>query len=209
MIFFLKDLIKAQYGTITPEKNTLVKYICSTLHNLYNTPKRYYHTWKHVEDCLQELEKVPDINKNTKNRIKAALYFHDCIDKNELLSAQTAHICLNSIGLDPSFISKVYDLIMYTKHDNFCQDYECLLIADIDLAILGKDIKTFNQYEKDIREEYSNFNNLEYSTGRKEILKNFLYRPKIYYTEYFFTKYEDLARNNLYKLLIHLEYHFN
>ena len=81
------------------------------------------------------------------------------------------------------------------------------LLPDIDLAILGSESKVFNEYEQKIREEYSFVNEEEYRTKRSIILKQFLNRKTIYFSEYFRNKYEKSARRNLEMVLT--KFHIN
>jgi predicted metal-dependent HD superfamily phosphohydrolase len=211
LIFFLKSLVlKEKPNTLNfveHSTNKLIEYITNTLQYFYTVPQRYYHTWKHVERCLKELETVHSFEplSNQKNAIKAAIYFHDCHDKNEIMSAQTAQIYLSALRLSTAFIEDVFELIMLTRHDQYPMTYAGQIMVDIDLSILGKDRETFDQYENDIRKEYSQFSNSEYNKGRIKFLKNFLYRTPIYYSKHFQDLYENQALINISYLIQKLE----
>jgi predicted metal-dependent HD superfamily phosphohydrolase len=172
---------------------------------LYSSRGRHYHTFEHIKMCLNELEickeQMPTFIKLV---VEKAIWFHDAIYvineniDNELLSWQFADQLLASHGVSRLFLK---DLILATKHEETLIDsFETKIMADIDLAIFGKDKHTFDNYEENIRKEYEMFNEKEYKEGRKKVLKYFLDKKQIYYTEYFKNKYEDQARKNLQRI---------
>ena len=205
MIFFIKEMLSADSIPITPDLETTINHIADNVKFLYTLPKRYYHTWDHVKDCLKELEIVPNLNDLQKILIKAAIYYHDCIHGSELKSAQTAYIHLKALGINYHIIDTVYDLIMFTKHNRYAKSYISQVTMDIDLSIFGKEPEIFNQYEENIRKEYSQFSNYEYNEGRSEILNKFYHRAYIYHSEFFHDLYEEKARRNIRNLLKKLE----
>lgn len=68
---------------------------------------------------------------------------------------------------------------------------------DIDLSILGQDRSKFDEYERQIRSEYSWVAADAFAKGRSAILSSILARPRIYSTGLFYNKYEKIARENL------------
>jgi len=63
------------------------------------------------------------------------------------------------------------------------------------LAILA--LPSYQSYVKAIRIEYSIFSDEEYTQGRQKVIHTFLSQDRIYQSDYFFEKFEVLARNNL------------
>ena len=55
----------------------------------------------------------------------------------------------------------------------------------------------FERYEVAIRKEYEHVPENAFATGRAAILRKFLERPAIYFTEFFQLKYEVVSRENL------------
>ncbi|MCI5164303.1 MAG: hypothetical protein D3917_20290 [Candidatus Electrothrix sp. AX5] len=55
----------------------------------------------------------------------------------------------------------------------------------------------FEQYDTDIRREYSWVPDEQFRQGRVQVLNNFLERAEIYKTSYFLANYEQQARLNL------------
>jgi len=78
-------------------------------------------------------------------------------------------------------------------------------VVDIDLSILGQLQERFDEYEKNIKKEYSQIPEEKFKGGRKIILKKFLDRQNIYFTDFFRKKYELQARENLERTLSQLK----
>jgi predicted metal-dependent HD superfamily phosphohydrolase len=77
-------------------------------------------------------------------------------------------------------------------------------MCDIDYSILGQELEIFEEYERGIKYEYcewGRYSEFEYKEGRKKFLKGVLALPRIYFTNYFFDKYESKARENIKGLL--------
>jgi predicted metal-dependent HD superfamily phosphohydrolase len=86
---------------------------------------------------------------------------------------------------------------MATKHDAMPDSTDSRLLVDIDLAILGAPVERFDEYERQVRQEYSWVPDALFRRKRREILEAFLARPRIFSTDYFQLKYEAQARTNL------------
>jgi predicted metal-dependent HD superfamily phosphohydrolase len=71
------------------------------------------------------------------------------------------------------------------------------LFLDLDLSILGSDEKTYKTYARQIREEYRQYSDKEYSAGRTKVLRHFVERERLFFTEHFLGKYEQKARANI------------
>jgi predicted metal-dependent HD superfamily phosphohydrolase len=167
----------------------------------YAEKHRAYHTLAHIEHCLQELEPVRSMCADV-NAVEMALWFHDAIynpqaKDNEAKSADLATEAAQHAGLAESFIARVTEMILATRHQAVPIDGDSQIVVDIDLAILGKSPERFDAYEKQIRREYKWVPKILYNKGRGDILKSFLQRPKIYSTEYFYDLYESQARENI------------
>jgi len=176
----------------------------------YSEPHRHYHTWQHVLDGLAELEEVRFLAQHP-DEIRLAYYFHDAVydpkDKDSAnvdRSADLAVDVMSKAKLPKDVIARVKDLILATKHDVPPVGIDAELITDIDLAILGKSEKEFDEYEAKIRLEYAFVEEKAFKEGRRKVLEKFLARPSIFSTNYFFKKYESQARANLKRSILRL-----
>lgn len=185
----------------TPIK--LIEYAENTLESLYNSPNRHYHTYAHIQDCLNKYEQVrSSISPYDRDTVALALIYHDCIYDsryldNERLSAERAYVDLFALGFYGFHLQRIHNLILQTTHIKPGEDLCSQTIMDIDLSILGESVEVFYDYEKKIRQEFSFYSTEEYLRGRTTFLKNMLGRNTIYQTEYFINKYENSARSNI------------
>jgi len=167
----------------------------------YGENHRYYHDENHIKAVLKHLDVVSDLAKNP-HEIEIALWFHDAIYKpfsstNELDSADWASQFLVNNNIKQGIADRVHKLIMATIHTAKLESADERLIVDIDLSILGSCSDIYDQFEKNVRKEYRLVPFFLYKKKRKEILKSFLDRDRIYQTDYFKERYEQHARLNL------------
>ncbi len=167
----------------------------------YSEKHRHYHTFEHVNACLNHLDKTCNIAQYP-YEIELALWFHDAIYKpyskgNELKCARWAVKFLKANGVEEKVIFRIYRLVLVTLHGFKTNTKDEKLIVDIDLTIFGSSFDVYNQFEKNIRKEYRIVPYFIYRKKRKEILQMFLKQGSIYRIEYFRIKYERQARENL------------
>lgn len=184
----------------------------AALLDAYNQPHRAYHNLVHIQDCLQQLENCA-IMPNDADAVKLALWLHDVIYEigapdNEEQSAQWAANALQQVESGPvksGQVETICALILATKHPSIPTMADAKLVVDIDLSILGRPPAEFVQYETRIRNEYQQVPVKQYHSGRAKILRGFLDRPSIYFTNYFREKFEAQARENLAESISALE----
>jgi predicted metal-dependent HD superfamily phosphohydrolase len=92
---------------------------------------------------------------------------------------------------------RVRALIMATCHHALAQTQDAQVLVDIDLAILGAGAARFDEYENQVRAEYSWVPEFLFRRKRREVLASFLSRPAIYSTVHFKNRLEKKARDNL------------
>ncbi|MFA4820532.1 MAG: hypothetical protein WC613_06270, partial [Candidatus Aenigmatarchaeota archaeon] len=180
-------------------ENTETPYL--QLIDLYSDSQRSYHTLAHIVRSLREFNASRSLSIRP-DAVEMALWYHDAIydthsRDSEERSAQLAYQALQELGLPKSFADTVRSLILSTKHATIPTYDDAKLITDIDLAILGKPYEEFEEYERDIRDEYRWVPDDQFRAGRKAVLQAFLGRPNIYNTDFFRDKYQDAARRNL------------
>ncbi len=167
----------------------------------YREPHRKYHNDVHIDACLLEFATARHLAHHP-DEVELAIWFHDAIydtraKDNEERSAAWLVTELDKAAARRGIISRVRDLILATKHDQLLADHDQQLMTDTDLAILGKPPEEFDQYDRQIHEEYSWVEDSLYRSGRQAVLQHFLHRSTIYGTDYFRERYESQARLNL------------
>ncbi len=175
--------------------------IKANLDVIYSSAGRYYHNATHINDGLVELDSVRDLTAKPEE-VEVAWYFHDVVydskaKDNEEKSAELARKVLADSGVNLERISRVGNLVLATKHLIVPTKRDAQVLVDIDLSILGKSGEVFDEYESNIRKEYSWVPEDQFRAGRKAVLRAFSKRPILYSTEFFRDKYEDKARENL------------
>jgi predicted metal-dependent HD superfamily phosphohydrolase len=174
----------------------------------YCEPHRHYHDYTHIEHCLSEFDEVKDLC-GSPDEVEFAIWLHDAVydpheADNEERSEKLAMEILSKLGYPEIKSNNVRDLILITRHDKDPATPDEQLIVDIDLSILGQPPDIYSIYENNIRAEYSWVSKAAYIEGRSNILRSFLNRPSIYYTERFESLYGNQARVNMAQAVIAL-----
>lgn len=182
--------------------------LLSRLRESYSEPHRKYHTMRHLQECFMHLESVRSLAEHA-GEVELALWFHDAIyntrrKDNEERSAEWARESARAAGLVEDQASRIYQLVMATMHNAVPVRKDAAVLVDIDLAILGADEARFDEYEVQVREEYSWVPGSLYRGGRRKILQEFVTRESIYSTEYFRVECEARARRNIARSLARL-----
>jgi predicted metal-dependent HD superfamily phosphohydrolase len=177
------------------------------LRDSYSEPHRAYHNLTHITECLAHLDYIAGvINPPEHGTLGMALWFHDVVydthrHDNEEASAALAEMHLTQAGVPLDRITQITHLILATKHSATPPTGDAAWIVDIDLAILGANASRFDEYEKQIREEYHWVPEPDFRKGRAAVLRMFLERDAIYMTPAFHSRFETAARQNLQRSL--------
>lgn len=185
------------------ENHSLIIKYWNEIEVSYSHKDRAYHNLDHLSNMIDELALVEN-EIEEKDSLLFAIFYHDIIYKstskhNEEKSAEWASIRLKNLNLKPQQISKVTQHIIATQKHEKSIDHDTNCLLDLDLAILGKDWNTYQNYIQQIRKEYALFPNFIYNPGRKKVLNHFLALDEIYKTDRFKSIYETQARTNITK----------
>lgn len=170
----------------------------------YSEKHRYYHNLKHIAMCLEYFDRYCLANQNFRNKdiVETALWFHDIVynprnSTNEEDSAKLFHKLAIINVINESFIKEVKQIILCTKNHEAAENIDRQIALDCDLSIFASDLNTLQQYDINIRHEYSFVEKYIYQQKRRQILMKFLAKERIYNTNYFYHNYEHQARKNL------------
>ncbi len=174
----------------------------------YSEPHRRYHTQRHIEYCLDQLEDYWSHAVHL-NEVRWALLFHDAIydtrrNDNEARSADWACRLMTDLHRADEEIARVRALILATAHSGTAQTPDEALLLDIDLSILGADAATFDEYDQAIRAEYQWVPEDAYRAARSKVLQGFLERDRIFQTAAYRKSHETRARENIQRALLQL-----
>ncbi|MCH6583732.1 MAG: hypothetical protein IH808_12115 [Proteobacteria bacterium] len=165
----------------------------------YSEPHRRYHTCDHIAHCLKQFDLAADLMDNC-DAVEMGLWFHDAIYEpgaadNELESAQL----FEEITNDKQSLLKqsVYDLIMVTKHPEHPKCLDEKFMVDIDLSSFALPWGVFIQDSQAVREEFSHLPDERFFAGHLKFLNSLVRRPTFFFTDFFQTRYEAIARKNI------------
>jgi predicted metal-dependent HD superfamily phosphohydrolase len=171
----------------------------------YTGKKRHYHTLQHLENLWVQLNEVKDKIQHWELML-FTLFYHDIIYHpikydNEARSAQFAKKRMQQISVATELITLCKSQILATKSHIKSSNTDTNYFLDADLSVLGQDWESYAKYYENVRKEYSIFPDFVYKPGRKKVLLRFLVMERIFKTDYFFHKFELLAKQNLQKEL--------
>ena len=172
----------------------------------YSETQRAYHSLQHIEQLFTQFEQIKH-HLNEPHIIALALFYHDVIyeptrSDNELKSAEYAVEALRPY-LSAAQCQYIYELIMMTANhrlaecSNARKNFDAAYLLDMDLSILGACWLEYEQYSQAVRQEYAHVSNADYRVGRRAVLKGLLAHPTLYLTDYYSTRLETQARQNI------------
>jgi predicted metal-dependent HD superfamily phosphohydrolase len=167
----------------------------------YSEPHRKYHTMQHLHECFEKLQELRSLAQQP-HEIELALWFHDAIydvkrHDNEEKSARWAQSAIVGAGLPAPVGERIYKLVMATRHNAVPEAMDEQILVDVDLSILGAKPDRFDEYERQVREEYSWVPGPLFRRERRKVLEEFLKRRTIFQSKEFIAAYEAQARANL------------
>jgi predicted metal-dependent HD superfamily phosphohydrolase len=171
----------------------------------YSEPDRFYHTLEHLRECFEALAPAAALAERLPE-VQLAIWFHDAVydtraSDNEERSGRLAREALVAAGAAAAVAARVEALVLATRHDAVPRDADARLVVDLDLGILGASAARFDEYESQIRREYSWVPDSAFRDARAAVLTRFLERPSIYRTAWFASRLEQRARENLVRSL--------
>lgn len=166
----------------------------------WSAPGRHYHARSHLEACLALFDQHRALAQQPA-QVELAIWFHDAVydsraKDNEEQSALWARRTMTASGIGAAHVARVEALVLATKA-HFAADADTALLLDIDLSILGAAPEVFDQFDRDVRQEYAWVPEEGWRSGRAAVLKGFLARPRIFQTPALAQALEAQARENL------------
>lgn len=103
-----------------------------------------------------------------------------------------------TLEIPPAQSERVAAMIAATKkHQPTDDSFDMALFLDADLSVLGADRQRYRSYLHAIRAEYAHVPENAYREGRIAVLKKFLNRNEIYFTETMRSSLQAAAKENL------------
>jgi predicted metal-dependent HD superfamily phosphohydrolase len=170
----------------------------------YQGKNRFYHNLDHVADLLAQAQVHREVIKDF-DGLCFSIFYHDLVysslrKDNEHKSALIARQRLQELSVPDAVLEKCVRQIEATKSHqipNQNNDPDLPYFLDFDLSILGSDWDRYSGYALAIRREYRIYPSWMCRKGRKKALLHFLERPRLFFTDEYYAKYEAKARENL------------
>lgn len=164
----------------------------------YSTPGRHYHTFKHIEECLRQLNDVIDLVDRDRSILTQAFLWHDAVYDAQRSDNEEQSAALAMIHCDETIRDEVARLVLLTKTHQVAEDDRLgAIMISIDLSILGASPDGYASYAAAIRREYQHVASNDYRTGRAAVLRKFLQRPTIFPFAPIRERLEATARHNI------------
>lgn len=182
----------------------------------WSEPHRRYHDLAHLAEVLAAadlLARRGRARRADRSAVALAAWFHDAVYEgrgggdDERRSADLAARELSALGCAPDLVERVVTLVLDTL-DHEVEDAEPdvarVTLHDADLWILASPTARFDEYCRQVREEYAHVPAAEYATARSAVLRPFLVRPHVYRSAHARREWEPVARENLARELTRL-----
>ncbi|MEM7285880.1 MAG: metal-dependent phosphohydrolase [Actinomycetota bacterium] len=146
---------------------------------------RHYHDLRHLEECFELVDSMPDLVGADRDCVEVALWFHDVVydtraTDNERRSAEVAAGFLGDAGR-VDLVARVVEAIEMTAgHAPVSRSPVLDAVHDADLAILGAAPHRYDEYAHAIRTEYAHVGDEDFRDGRARVLRSFLAMKQIY-----------------------------
>lgn len=204
LLAFKKNYSEALKTLSSEVSEELVEVAFAELTVLYSDSSRAYHNINHIKDCFANLAQFSRENNISDSQfaiLTLAIWYHDSIYDTKSATNEEASVKFFTkhsklLKLKPKAVKEISTLILETKtHDSSTPNSE--LFLDIDLSILGASSADFNDYERNIRKEYSWVPEKDFARERKKLMNRLAKRKRIFKTEFFHSKLEKQAKRNL------------
>jgi predicted metal-dependent HD superfamily phosphohydrolase len=172
----------------------------------YSEPHRRYHDLRHataVARDSQDLARELGLSLRGRGAVVVAAWTHDVVydarpGDDERASAEWTRKWLTRAKIADADVTRAEGLVLATiGHDAPDDDLLATALLDADLAVLGADEATYEEYVTGVRQEYSKYSDADWNAGRTAVLEHLLSKPTLYRSEIARTRWESKARENL------------
>jgi predicted metal-dependent HD superfamily phosphohydrolase len=194
----LREKFSREVGVGDVDPDAVIQELSEVIRR-YNENHRHYHNLTHVTRLL---ELYDELDQNDPDLI-LAIFYHDVVykpgsSKNEEKSAAFARKSLGRLGVDPSRINLICEMITATAdHLNPPADPLTRIFLDLDMSILGSPREEYKAYAEGVRKEHPRIPEIVFRKNRRKFLEKILAAQSIYCTDLFREKYEAAARANI------------
>jgi predicted metal-dependent HD superfamily phosphohydrolase len=216
----LRGRWRAECTAVAPTADTAaVDAVGTDLLQRWREPHRHYHDVTHLGEVLTAVDALcaaEGVDRADHAAASLAAWFHDAVyavespDDNEAESAALAAAALPRLGVAQELSARVAALVLATATHDLGEagaadpDPARVVIHDADLWVLSAPLARFDEYCRQVREEYAHVPSTAYARGRSQVLRPFLVRPHVYQSSHAREAWEPAARENLARELTRL-----
>ena len=180
----------------------LINYWWNEILNQYTKKWKYYHNINHIYSFIELYDKYNNLIEREKNEFLLSIFFHDIIyipSRNDNEKESIKLLNKFYIEAEPKDLNKekMIELIAETQNHLLNKEYkeDINLFLDMDMQIIAQE--NWEEYEDNIRKEYSFIDYNIYKIKRKEFLESLAKKEKIFRTKTFYELFEKSGRNNI------------
>lgn len=213
----LRGRWRADSAAVAPTADSaVVDDVGNDLLRRWREPHRHYHGVTHLREVLSAADTLctaQSVRDEDRAVAAVAVWFHDAVyavdppDGNEAESAALAARGLSRLGAPAGLRARVAALVLDTATHDLGPDHADpvrAVVHDADLWVLSAPVARFDEYCRQVREEYAHVPATAYARGRSEVLRPFLVRPHVYRSAHAREAWEPAARENLARELTRL-----
>lgn len=213
----LRGRWRADSTAVAPAADAaVVEDVGNDLLRRWREPHRHYHGVTHLREVLSAVDTLcaaEAVGDEDRAVAAVAAWFHDAVyavdppDGNEAGSAALAAQGLSRLGSPAALRARVAALVLDTATHDLGPDRPDparAVVHDADLWVLSAPVARFDEYCRQVREEYAHVPSTAYARGRSEVLRPFLVRPHVYRSAHAREAWEPTARENLARELTRL-----
>src|SRR5579875_1069892 len=174
----------------------------------WTEPHRRHHTSQHLTEMLSAIDTLAAaaaLEARMSCVAHVAAWLHDAVydvhaapGDSERASADLARKLLTSLGVGPSDVRAIEELILLTiDHGTGLAGPLANVFTDADLAVLAASPDRFDEYCAQVRAEYAHVPEAPYNQARSAILAALVDRPEVYRTAYARAQWTPAARANV------------
>lgn len=174
------------------------------LRDRYATPPRPYHSFEHASRVAATAAAL-----GADRACVLAAWFHDAVyepgapDNEE----RSARLLMDWLVDDPDAARAAELVRMTAEHRPAPDDRQAAVLSDADLSVLGGSSHEYEEYRRQVRDEYAAVPDEAWRTGRGAVLRDLLDRDTLFVTTQARDRWEAAARTNLAAELASLEGH--
>lgn len=207
--WLIQAWVRACIGAGSTASHDEIERIGQRLLTRWTEPNRHFHNARHVADVLSHVDELAE-EAHEPDLVRLAAWYHGAVfdaaerasyahhgGEDERASAVLARLELGTLGLPPRAVERVAELVAtLDRHTYVCDDDDCAVLCDAELAMLAAEPQRYKAYLTDVRAEYAHLPVEEFVRARIAIVHRLRKRRRLFASP-MARPWEEPARQNL------------